>query len=352
MTTQLREKRQELIKTDNSSSEADISKIDNTAFTSERGNTKTLSNNEVIKIVKKSIKDFRGRKWAITLNNYKGRNEINTITQHFKGKKWLFIIGIEGKDKEKTPHLQIYIESKSGISFKSLKKFNDRFHLEKAKGSQKENYIYCSKEGDFITNIKLKITKADIKASVLEKTYKNVEWRPFQKDIIKLCENKIHSSRLIHWYYDNTGNIGKSFLCKYIKLRYSGVIIGDGKKADVFNQVNNMLNEGEEPRICIMDIPRYSKEYINYGVIEQIKNGFLYSGKYEGGDCIFHNPLVIIFSNDKPNFTKWSLDRYYVFDLENNKKLDSLCERDLKDNNLDDGYHSLDSDEYEDDEEV
>jgi hypothetical protein len=134
----------------------------------------------------------------------------------------------------------------------------------------------------------------------------------YQKEILSRISNK-PNKRKIYWYYDINGNIGKSFLAKYICLSYKGVIIADGKKDNIFNQINKSINEdNEEPEIIILDIPRYNMCCINYGVIEQIKNGFIYSGKYEGGKCFFKIPHIIIFANEEPDYEKWSKDRYYV----------------------------------------
>ncbi len=92
------------------------------------------------------------------------------------------------------------------------------------------------------------------------------------------------------------------------------MILASGKANDVNNQINTLMTSDcpEEPRIVILDIPRHNLDYINYGCIESIKNGCIYSGKYEGGKCIFRIPHTIIFANEEPNYAKWSDDRYDV----------------------------------------
>ncbi len=341
MTTQLREencKQQKNLPTAITSIE--VAKA-NTTNTSEIGNTDTISNNEVIKLVSKSVENYRSRKFCMTLNNY-GVNDFNTLTQTFKKLKYLYIIGKEVGDSG-TRHLQIYIESKSAIKFKTIKKIDNRFHIEKSKGTRRQNYIYCSKEGDFGSNITLKVTRDDIKEVILLKRYNNVEWRPFQKEILGLLDGET-DERKIRWYYDKTGNIGKSYLIKYICIKYTGVIIGDGKKQDIFNQINTSIDNGIIPQIIILDIPRHNKDYINYGCIEQIKDGCIYSGKYEGGQCIYDYPKVLIFSNDLPELYKWSKDRYFIKNLENN----TLYDIDLLRENGENNYDFISSDEDED----
>lgn len=76
------------------------------------------------------------------------------------------------------------------------------------------------------------------------------------------------------------------------------------------------INEtGKQPEIVLLDIPRYNKEFTNYGVLEELKNGMIYSGKYEGGLCVFRSPHVIVFSNSKPDKNIMSKDRWNIVNI-------------------------------------
>lgn len=281
---------------------------ENTRKHSDRGNT----NNPI-------AKEKRCRKWCITLNNYT-EDELNDFLDTINTRKYLYIIGRE-VGKEGTPHLQIYLESKNPVNFSSIKKINNRFHIEKAKGNRKQNYIYCSKENNFITNIEIEETIEEKEKRrmemILEDEYKDVEWKEFQKEILDIINGEV-SRRKIYWFWETTGNIGKSYIFKYIALKYpKKVILGNGKMADVFNQINKHIENGNEPEIVLLDVPRdYAENYFNYGGLENIKNGCFYSGKYEGGKCIFKIPHIIVIANEEPNYTKLSKDRYEVKDLE------------------------------------
>lgn len=257
-----------------------------------------------------NTKSLRSRKWCFTLNNWT-KEEYDSIIYYLEHKKHTdFIVGKE-IGINNTPHLQGFINCKNPISFKSLKNINNRWHLEKSKGSNTENYNYCSKEGNYKTNM-----KEDRRNKFLNK-YKDVIWKDWQNDILNII-NSPPEDRKINWVWESKGNIGKSFLSKYLYLKYH-TIIADGKKDNIFNQILNFYeNNTEEIELVILDIPRHNENYINYGAIEQIKNGLIYSGKYEGGCCYFDSPHIIIFSNFEPDMTKFSQDRYNIINLNKN----------------------------------
>lgn len=154
----------------------------------------------------------------------------------------------------------------NAVSFKTIKNINKRLHIEKAKGDIRQNYKYCSKDGKFITNIKLKLTEEERLEEIIESEYNNIIWKDWQEEILKIIDGKV-SNRKIFWYWEATGNIGKSYLLKYIALKMNKrVIIGNGKMNDVFNQINNHIQNGNNPEIILIDVPRdYAETYFNYG---------------------------------------------------------------------------------------
>lgn len=252
--------------------------------------------------------DPQGRKWCFTLNNYT-EDELNAYIQLLDSRSQ-YVIGKE-VGEEGTPHLQGYFECKSPKKFSMVKRWlGDRAHIEKAKGSQEQNYKYCTKDGEFVTNIDNRSPQEVEDAAILEEEYGDVVWKDWQTQIIGLLSS-VPSRRLIHWFYDRKGNTGKSFLCKYLMIKFD-VIIVDGKKADVFNQVKTMVEGGKFPRIILVDIPRHNVEYVNYGVLEALKNGAIYSGKYEGGQIRFRCPHIVCFANEKPEADKLSADRWVI----------------------------------------
>lgn len=247
----------------------------------------------------------RSRKWVFTLNNWT-KDEFDILVAMMTQKKGTFCIGKEIGECG-TPHLQGYVEFKNARTFDSLKKINDRIHWEKARGNRKQNVLYCSKDNNVTSTFPLPLKNR------LLKQYDDVEWRPWQRLIIDIIESDVIDTRSIHWFWEPKGNVGKSYLCKYLYLKYDA-IIASGKKDNIFNQIKIWMDAHEDtsPNIILVDIPRTNLEYINYSALEEIKNGLIYSGKYEGGVCAFECPKVIVFANDTPDTNKMSEDRWKI----------------------------------------
>lgn len=250
-------------------------------------------------------------RWCFTLNNY-SEEEYKNIMERLNTHK--YIIGKEANTSSGTPHLQGYIELKNTRKrLQGMKKLldNERIHLEPAKGNREQNFQYCSKEENYVSNL-YPPTKKEI---ILKAKFDNIKWKTWQQEIINIIEGP-KEERIINWFWEPTGNIGKSFLAKYIYCKYT-TIIGDGKKEDVLHQVIKFQEEHEkEPEVILLDIPRYNHTYINYGLIEKLKDGLAFSGKYEGGIVLLENtPHIICFANYPPNKEFLSEDRWNIIKL-------------------------------------
>ncbi len=120
--------------------------------------------------------------WCFTLNNYtKTEHEFLSSTFLSLAEKYYYIIGKE-VGEQGTPHLQGYIALKDEKKkFRPLPKFavkrDDRnaMHFERAKGNRRQNYMYCSKDGDFETNIPKPTMTLEEAQKVLEQPPEIVE---------------------------------------------------------------------------------------------------------------------------------------------------------------------------------
>jgi hypothetical protein len=103
------------------------------------------------------------------------------------------------------------------------------------------------------------------------------------------------------------GNTGKTWMSRYLlaTLRENCIRLENSKSDNIKYAYN-----GE--RVVIFDFGRSQADHVNYEVIESVKNGIMFSGKYESCSKTFDIPHVVIFANFEPDLTKLSADRWDV----------------------------------------
>ena len=152
----------------------------------------------------------------------------------------------------------------------------------------------------------------------LEK-FLSYDLRVWQLLVVRILESPAakNDDRSIIWIVDKEGNKGKSFLSFYLKHQYNAFRITGKVKSTDFAYAYN-----EEP-IVIFDLARDSENYVNYDLMEEIKNGSLWSPKYESAVKTFQhtNIIVLVFSNYEPNYSKVSYDRWKMFHLDKYSEL-------------------------------
>jgi len=263
----------------------------------------------------------RCRKWMTAYNNYT-EDDYKRMEEFFTKKGWTYVIGKEIAPTTGTPHLQVFVQHKNAIQLNLLKEHFPKTRWLKANGSAYANLKYCSKEDkDCLTNITDKKTKIPKHVTqyddFMKQEFNEIKWFNWQQEVLDIIESK-PDRRKVFWFYEETGNVGKSFLAQYIDWKYNA-IIANGKQSDVFNQYKTFLDtEEEQPTVAIIDIPRSHKEYVCYSTMEKIKDGLVYSGKYEGGKLRLIPHHLIIFANFEPQQSKLSEDRWVIKNITNN----------------------------------
>lgn len=242
------------------------------------------------------------KKWCFTLNNW-SKKEYEELLLFFSSKS-SFILGKETGD-EGTPHLQGYVEFKTKCRLTGLKKLNTRAHWEKAKGTREQNYVYCSKDGDFEQNF-------------YEHIYTIKPSDKF-KPVIDLMNNYKfpEGNRKINVIVDRKGGSGKTEFVRWATQNYDRLIITGGKSADMKNQIVDGFNKtGRWPKYVIVDVPRASLGFISWTGIEEVKNMLFFSGKYEGGQIVGNKPFFLMMMNELPDLTVLSADRWNIIDFD------------------------------------
>lgn len=125
-----------------------------------------------------------------------------------------------------------------------------------------------------------------------------------QKEILELLDQQ--NDRQVLWVTDINGGKGKTFLSKYMISKFKAQRFTNGRTRDIAfaYQLDN--------EYVIFDFSRSNEERINYQIIEDIKNGILFSSKYESKSLMFNPPKIVIMANFHPDSSKLSHDRWVV----------------------------------------
>lgn len=254
---------------------------------------------------------------------------------------------------EGTLHLQGYMELKQKLRFNTIKQrvpLLARAHFEKRRGSQKQAIDYCRKEETRVDGpwtfgvafndnrgerkdlhvvkdaIKAGMTKSQVydeypdvaarypryvdtmcQEYLMSKTVRIMEVEArneFQVVLLDMLSEDPHPREIL-WFYDGTGGAGKTFMSKHLVDTRGAFYTNGGRAGDITFAYN-----GQD--VVIFDFVRDAAKYVNYGVIEQLKNGIMFSSKYESSMKRFNVPHVVVFANFLPPQGKFSRDRYAV----------------------------------------
>lgn len=277
---------------------------------------------------------------------------VDLKTDVEEGRVKYCIVGLEVCPTTKKEHLQCYIYYTNARTFSAVKKEHPYAHIEPRKANDASLAAdYCKKEGNYVeygdlpidkrgkvnewneivadiqtgtdlATLTLKYPEASIrycngiksmyelhrpkhKFSILEKYGK---YNSIQEAIIQYVNAPTHD-REIFWIYDPKGGCGKTDLANHLICNNQFLVFGNAKTADVALAWN-----GEN---VIFDYSRSQQDHINYGVIEDIKNGRIFSGKYQSCTKLYARPKVLVFANFLPDYGKMSADRWNVNTVEN-----------------------------------
>lgn len=132
--------------------------------------------------------------------------------------------------------------------------------------------------------------------------------RVWQKHLLRKLDTE-PNDRTIYWVTDSAGGQGKSRLSRHLQFEHGAVQLS-GRLAD-------MAYFYDKQRIVIFDITRAAADNTDhlYTFAEQLKNGIIFSSKYESRSKKFKPPHVVFFSNSTWDRTKFSHDRVKELDL-------------------------------------
>ena len=271
-------------------------------------------------------------------------------------------------------HFQVYAQFSTAVDIKkafAFFKYNDKqYHVEACKGSSDDNIAYTSKldsrlpdaetttlgeprtiekakgagSRSDLASFKQAVDNGDSWQSIMDnhfstvaqnfnfakayyETVKNnlsleqikqemhaITLRGWQQGIKNLV-NEQADSRTVHWFWENEGNVGKSFMARYLSVTVNALIIQSMKKADMVYLLAKYIRN---TNVVVFDLCRSSEQgavTVVYEVVEMLKNGYLTSGKYDSTSLTFKPPHVLCFANFEPDKNALSRDRWKIVHL-------------------------------------
>ena len=262
-----------------------------------------VGNNSQLPIPKKRIS--ASKIWCFTINNY-NHNDIVLLSSLYPNEAEYICFQEEQGLETGTPHLQGVVKFNNSIrplEYKPLKKLSSG-HWTKCR-NYAASIDYCHKAESRIGRIYEFPEPYNIDIALYD----------WQIEIVNIIK-KEPDDRTIYWYWSQEGCKGKTTFCKWLTLNH-GAICLHGKGSDIRNGVLDYYNKNNKyPKLCVFPIPRsYNEEYLSYEGLENIKDMYFYSGKYEGGMVCGECPFLFVFANVPPDLSMCSKDRWIVREI-------------------------------------
>jgi len=284
----------------------------------------------------------RARHWCFTLNNFTPADEERIIS--LEGTVDYICYGRE-VGTSGTPHLQGFVTFKNRVRLATAIQKIGQAHFTVARSVDKA-IEYCKKDGDFVEvgvpprGPGARSDLEEFKSSVLAGNLNMKDHRLNFSDVVarypKFCIDFVmdhmpkkdvpaHAlrpwqqvlnhdlnlppdDRTITFVVDLVGNTGKSWFSHYYcTLHDNAQVLLPGKKVDMAYALDPSI------RVLFIDAPRSKQgEYIQYDFLEDVKNGYVFSPKYESRVKQLKSVHVVVMMNELPDMNKLSADRYDV----------------------------------------
>jgi len=299
----------------------------------------------------------RAKNWCFTLNN---PTEDETSALLHAAAATEYIVWGRETGEGGTPHLQGYVIFPAAIRLATVKNRlgSQRFHLEVTRGSPQQAAEYCKKDGDFTEfgelpavaqgrrsdldayyawadEFALQNNRAPSTPEVAQSAHVavltrypgvtrisrmrlfvqpvdgNAELRQWQHDLVDRLALEPDDRKII-FVIDEVGNTGKSWFVNWYQDHhpFSSQFLSVGKRDDIAHAVKTHC------RVFLVDIPRTNMQFLQYSVLEQMKNGRVMSPKYHSVEKrMAHKVHIVVFGNEMPDPNALSQDRYEYFEV-------------------------------------
>lgn len=289
---------------------------------------------------------LQSKHWTFTLNNY---SEADVERLKCLGDPVCYLIAGKEVGEGGTPHLQGFVSLSCRKRLRQVKELlGSNPHVEIARNVNAA-IEYCKKDGDFFevgarsggagSRSDLDAFKDDVKQGNLDLSsireihsevyakyprfcieyvqdhlpQKAVEVLPLRAWQISLTLKLAAEpdDRKIIFIVDRDGNAGKTWFAHYYRQTNEKVqVLLPGKKSDMTYALDTRI------RVLFVDAPRSKQgEYLQYDFLEEVKNGYIFSGKYESRIKQLERVHIVVMMNEMPDLEKLSADRYDIVEV-------------------------------------
>lgn len=293
----------------------------------------------------------RAKRWVYTLNNPTDDDEQDVGTLHQLSIVEYHCFGRE-RGTNGTLHFQGFICFKERKTITQVRALLGRAHWEVSRGSPQQASDYCKKDGDYeeygdlpeqqgkrsdIDAYKLWLEGLDhypsCKEIAKEHTGLYLKYKDRLLELrdlllpdevledgtpndwqVRLAETLTMPAddRAIIFAHDPDGGKGKSWFTRWLlSQRPDDVqVLGIGKRDDIAHMVE------PDKRVYLFNVGRTQMEYLQYSVLEMLKDRLVVSPKYNSRVKVLkHKAHVVVFCNEAPDMDKMTQDRYILFDF-------------------------------------
>jgi len=295
----------------------------------------------------------RAKRWVFTLNNY---TEEELLALHHIDGHVDYLVFAKEVGENGTPHLQGYVCFPDQKRLNAVKEIlGNRCHVEVSRGTPDQASKYCKKPTTLASDIyeygtlpgpqgrrtdlnnffewgkefidehgrppvtpeaaRLHpevVTKYPRCTKTLRMMFEptipeGAELRPWQQELNDELEAPA-DDRSIIFYVDEQGNKGKSWFQRWFTDTHPfAQMLAPGKRDDIAHAVD------ESKSVFLFNVCRDQMQYLQYTVIEALKDKTVFSPKYMSTmKRLQTTPHVVVFSNEYPDMTKLSEDRYVI----------------------------------------
>jgi len=297
---------------------------------------------------------MQGIRWVFTINNptEEDNGRLRELGGNLVGAGLAYLVYGREVGESGTPHLQgycIFLTRKRLAGVRSL--ISPRGHFEISRGTPTQASDYCKKGGDYDEYGDLPAKKPKTGIPEFCDWLRNLDHFPGEREMAnafpnlwvryqsKLTDLAVHirppvlledgevrvwqrvleealaeepDDRSILFYVDAEGGTGKSWFCRYMLTKYIEKVqlLSSGKRDDLAFCIDVTKS------IFLFNVPRGGMEYLQYTILEQLKDRVVFSPKYYSQTKILQKKChVVVFCNEAPDETKMSIDRYKIFNI-------------------------------------